>query len=141
MINLYDCIDNFLLLTNSKNETSLSIKSLYMYEHKKQPLLPLRSYYGRLFKHILIALGVISVWLAIGSVCYHFTDKVQWIDAFHNASMIVSGMGPVIEFHTVEGKLFSSIYALISGILFIGISGIILAPVIHRLFHRLHLEK
>jgi len=112
-----------------------------MYEHKKQPLLPRGLYYRRIFIHILIALGVIVVWLAIGSFGYHFTDKALWIDAFHNASMILSGMGPVIEFHTVEGKLFSSIYALISGILFIGISGIILAPGIHRLFHRLHLEK
>ena len=112
-----------------------------MYEHKKQPLLPRALFYQRLFNHILIALGILAIWLAIGSVCYHYTDKVPWIDAFHNASMILSGMGPVIEFHSVEGKLFSSIYALISGILFLGISGIVLAPAIHRLFHQLHLEK
>jgi putative Mn2+ efflux pump MntP len=112
-----------------------------MYEHKKQPLLPGKLFLRRLLDHILIALGAIAVCLGIGMVGYHLTSKVPWIDAFHNSSMILSGIGPVIEFHTTGGKLFSSFYALFSGIVFIAISGVVLAPVIHRLFHRLHFEK
>jgi hypothetical protein len=66
---------------------------------------------------------------------------MPWIDALHNASMILSGMGPVVEIKTVSGKLFSSFYALFSGIAFITNIGIILAPAAHRLFHRLHMEE
>jgi hypothetical protein len=112
-----------------------------MYEHKKEPLLPRPLFFRRILYHILIALGVIAGCLCIGIVGYHFAARVAWIDAFHNASMILSGMGPVIEIHTLAGKWFSSFYALFSGIVFIANSGIVLAPGIHRLFHRLHLEK
>ena len=112
-----------------------------MYEHKKQPLLAPSLFIRRVLNHILLSLGVIAICLSIGMVGYHLTAKVPWIDSFHNASMILSGMGPVIEFHTIESKLFSSFYALFSGIVFIAISGIVLAPIIHRVFHRLHLDK
>jgi len=67
--------------------------------------------------------------------------NASWIDALHNAAMILSGMGPVIQIDTTKGKLFSSVYALFSGVIFIANIGFILAPAIHRLFHRLHLEE
>jgi hypothetical protein len=66
--------------------------------------------------------------------------RSQLLDSLHNASMILSGMGPVIEINTVWGKVFSSFYALFSGIVFITNIGIILAPALHRMYHRLHLE-
>lgn len=79
--------------------------------------------------------------LLIGIIGYHYTAGVGWLDALHNASMILSGMGPVIEIKTDGGKWFSSFYALFSGVVFISNIGIILAPVLHRLYHRLHLEN
>jgi hypothetical protein len=84
--------------------------------------------------------------LIIGTVGYHFsTDHPMcWLDAFHNASMILSGMGPIIPQNlsfTDGGKIFSSLYALFSGIIFITSIGYMLAPGIHRIFHRLHLEQ
>lgn len=112
-----------------------------MYENKKQPLLPRQLFIRRVLNNVAIALGVIAGCLSIGIIGYHFTARVPWIDAFHNASMILSGMGPVIEIHTMGGKWFSSFYALFSDIVFIANSGIVLAPGIHRLFHHLHLEK
>ena len=112
-----------------------------MYEHKKQPLAPIGTFYQRVLKHILIALLVISVCLAIGITGYHYTANISWLDALHNASMILSGMGPVIDIKTVSGKWFSSAYALFSGVVFITNVGIILAPAIHRILHRLSLEK
>ena len=112
-----------------------------MYENKKQPLLPRPLFIRRVLKNITIALGVIAGCLSIGTFGYHFTARVSWIDSFHNASMILSGMGPVIEIHTMGGKWFSSFYALFSGLVFIANSGIVLAPGIHRLFHQLHLEN
>jgi hypothetical protein len=112
-----------------------------MYEHKRQPLATTRRFYRRLAYHLLISLLLIIISLLIGVVGYHYTAHVGWLDSLHNASMILSGMGPVIEINTVIGKLFSSFYALFSGIMFITNIGIVLAPVMHRLFHSLHLEQ
>ena len=112
-----------------------------MYEHKKQPLAPKKVFYSRVLKNTLVACGILGVCLIIGIFGYHFTSDAKWIDALHNASMILSGMGPVIEIKTTGGKIFSSAYALFSGIIFITNIGIILAPALHRLYHRLHLEE
>jgi hypothetical protein len=112
-----------------------------MYEHKKQPLAPIRTFYQRVLKNIVIALGIMMVCLIIGVAGYHYTANIRWLDALHNASMILSGMGPVVEIKTVSGKWFSSAYALFSGVIFITNVGVILAPAMHRMFHRLNLDK
>ena len=112
-----------------------------MYEHKKQPLAPVATFYQRILKNIIIALLIMAVCLAIGIVGYHLTDNIPWIDAVHNASMILSGMGPVVEIKSEGGKIFSSAYALFSGVVFLSIVGFILAPAIHRIFHKLNHEK
>lgn len=114
-----------------------------MYEHKKQPLASKKIYYSRIGRNILYVLLIMIVMLIIGTAGYMNATKEEtdMLDAFHNASMILSGMGPVLtkEF-TTGGKIFSSLYALFSGIVFISAIGFILAPSIHRIFHRLHLE-
>jgi hypothetical protein len=110
------------------------------YENKGQPLAPVHKFYSRLFKNILVAFSVILICLLIGITGYHYTADIDWLDSFHNASMILSGMGPVVEIKTVGGKWFSSLYAIFSGIVFITNIGIILAPVLHRLFHKLHVQ-
>jgi hypothetical protein len=112
-----------------------------MYEHKKQALAPRATFYQRIAKNLLFATGILIICLFIGILGYHYTDQVSWIDALHNASMILSGMGPVVEMKSDAGKYFSSFYALFSGIVFITNIGLILAPALHRLFHRLHLEE
>jgi hypothetical protein len=112
-----------------------------MYEHKKQPLASSRTFYQRVLKNLIVASGILMVCLMIGILGYHFWANVPWIDALHNASMILSGMGPVIQIDTIAGKLFSSVYALFSGVVFIATIGFILAPAIHRLFHRIHIEE
>ena len=112
-----------------------------MYEHKKQPLASKATFYQRILKNIIIALIIMAVCLAIGVAGYHYTDNIPWIDALHNASMILSGMGPVVEIKSAIGKIFSSAYALFSGVVFLSIVGFILAPAIHRIFHRLNHEK
>ncbi len=112
-----------------------------MYEHKKQPLASSRIFYQRVLKNLLVASGIIMICLVIGIIGYHYLANASWIDALHNAAMILSGMGPVIEIETNTGKLFSTVYALFSGVIFIANIGFIFAPAIHRLFHRLHLEE
>ncbi|HMK20197.1 MAG TPA: hypothetical protein VK492_18485 [Chitinophagaceae bacterium] len=112
-----------------------------MYEHRKQKLAPMSTFYQRVLKHIIIAFGILGFCLLIGILGYHTTAEANWLDSLHNASMILSGMGPVIEINTVSGKVFSSFYALFSGIVFITNIGVILAPALHRIYHRLHLEE
>lgn len=111
-----------------------------MYEHRKQPIASKATFYQRVLKNIIIALIIMAICLLIGIVGYHFTDNIPWIDALHNASMILSGMGPVVEIKSDTGKIFSSAYALFSGIVFITNVGVILAPAVHRIFHRMHIE-
>ncbi len=112
-----------------------------MYEHHRQPLLPRRLFLLRMLRHGLIAFCLIFVSLGIGVVGYHATEGMSWLDALLNASMILGGMGPVTELHTVGGKFFASAYALFSGVAFLATVGILVAPVAHRLFHHLHLEE
>lgn len=112
-----------------------------MYESKDERLAPLPVFYGRVFRNLIVASAILTVCLVIGILGYHYTDGISWIDSLHNASMILSGMGPVVEIKSTGGKLFSSFYALFSGIAFITNIGIILAPAAHRLFHSLHLEE
>lgn len=112
-----------------------------MYEHKKQQVVPMKTFYQRVLRNLLIALLVMGVCLLIGLLGYHYTAHIEWLDALHNASMILSGMGPVVEIKSIAGKWFSSFYALFSGVVFITNIGIILAPALHRIYHRLHLEE
>lgn len=112
-----------------------------MYENKKQPVVPISVFYTRLMKNGLVGMGVLFVCLVIGVTGYHYTADIGWLDSLHNASMILSGMGPVVPINTVSGKWFSSMYALFSGVIFITNIGVFLAPVIHRFFHKLHVEN
>jgi hypothetical protein len=112
-----------------------------MYEHHTEPLLPRLAFLKRLASHAGIAIGVILGSLGIGILGYHFLEGLAWIDALVNASMILGGMGPVDALHTNAGKLFASLYALYSGIVFLLSVGIIVAPFFHRIMHRFHLES
>jgi hypothetical protein len=93
-----------------------------------------------MLSHGLLALSLVLVALGIGVAGYHFTEGLSWLDALLNASMILGGMGPVNELRTAAGKLFASAYALFSGMAFLATAGILVAPLAHRLLHRLHLE-
>jgi hypothetical protein len=111
-----------------------------MYEHHRQKLLPRKLFIIRFLLHCLIAVGVIAAALGVGVLGYHFLEGLPWIDSLLNASMILGGMGPVNPLASTGGKLFASFYALFSGIVFLVIAGILLAPVVHRFLHKLHLD-
>ena len=111
-----------------------------MYEHRRSRLLPWRGFLRRVGRHVLWAFVVLSTAVALGTAGYHTIGHLHWVDAFLNASMILSGMGPVDRMETDGGKIFSAFYALFSGLVFIGVVGLILAPWIHRLLHWTHLE-
>jgi hypothetical protein len=115
-----------------------------MYEKKSEPLASSSVYYRRIAGNMARSMVILVIMLLIGTIGYHFSTQpiTEWLDAFHNASMILSGMGPVVTSgFTSLGKIFSSLYALFSGIIFIGAMGYIFAPGLHRIFHKLHLEQ
>jgi hypothetical protein len=111
-----------------------------MFEHHTKPLLPRKVYYQRLARSAALGAVVLISSLGLGMLGYHVLEKLPWIDAFLNASMILSGMGPVATLQTEAGKIFAGCYALFSGIALISIMGIIFAPVVHRFLHKFHLE-
>jgi len=88
-----------------------------------------------------MAIGAMAAALGIGIVGYHFWGGLDWLDSLLNASMILGGMGPVDPITSTAGKMFASFYALFSGLVFIGLSGFLLAPFVHRLLHRFHWEE
>ena len=116
------------------------IRNKIMFEHWSKPLLPREVFYRRVLRHFGIALFIIFGSLVLGVLGYHYLAEFPWLDALLNASMILSGMGPVQSLDTNSGKLFASFYALFSGIAFITTAGIIFAPVFHRFLHKFHLD-
>lgn len=111
-----------------------------MIEKKHHALLPRKKFFLKLGRSIIIGWLVILIALFIGICGYHYFEKMSWVDAFVNAAMILSGMGPLGTLSTQAGKIFAGCYALFSGLAFIVIIGIIFAPVIHRFFHAIHLD-
>ena len=112
-----------------------------MYEKRQHRLLTPGDFRKRIFWHLIFAGGVIMLALGIGVLGYHALGDLDWIDSLLNASMILGGMGPVDPLHSATAKLFASGYALFSGLVFIGIAGVLIAPFAHRLLHRFHLDE
>lgn len=111
-----------------------------MFEHKTEPLLSRREFFARLARSFGVTLLIVAFSLALGSAGYHYFGQLSWVDAFLNAAMILTGMGPVDRMETSAGKLFAAFYALYSGIAFLSIVATILGPIAHRLMHKFHLE-
>ncbi|HJR13432.1 MAG TPA: hypothetical protein VJ833_05995 [Rhodanobacteraceae bacterium] len=115
---------------------------LFHFEHRGEPLLPWRLFLlRRVGKTLVATTAIIAVSLILGILGYHLTEGMGWLNAFLNASMILGGMGPVDTLHTAAGKLFAGFYALYSGLVLVGTAGLLLAPFMHRLLHRFHLEN
>src|SRR5258708_1411602 len=91
--------------------------------------------------HFTVAAGTAAASLFIGVPGYHVLARLSWIDSLLNASMILGGMGPVDPLPNDAAKIFASAYALFSGLVFIGILGLLLAPFVHRLMHRFHIDE
>ncbi|MDB6075882.1 MAG: hypothetical protein JWO89_3522 [Verrucomicrobiaceae bacterium] len=112
-----------------------------MFESKRHKLASPAKFRSRLLKCFGIALVIITIALSIGVLGYHILANQGWVDSLLNASMILGGMGPVAELQTDAPKIFASLYALFSGIVFIALMGIILAPFAHRALHLFHLDE
>jgi hypothetical protein len=110
------------------------------FESRGQKPIPRRHFYRRLGKSFAIGVGLLSVALLIGILGYHFLAPMPWIDALLNASMILAGMGPVDNLQNDTVKVFASMYAIFSGVMFISVMAVILSPAVHRLLHKFHAE-
>ena len=111
------------------------------FERRHDKLAPRAVFIKRLIAALAVALGLILLALIVGIVGYHLIAGFNWVDSLLEASMILGGMGPIKELPSDGAKVFASIYALFSGIIFIGVMGIILSPVVHRIMHKFHVDE
>lgn len=128
------------LIAKSSKEGHSSVLQKMNLEHSSKPVLPMKHFVWRLLRYILFAIFLIVLSLLIGIFGYRYFAGLDWIDSLHMSSLILTGMGPVIEMKTVAAKLFSSFYALYSGVAFLSIMAILFSPVVHRLLHILHVN-
>lgn len=111
------------------------------YERRHQPLASRREFAGRLGRAALLWLAITAIGLAIGMAGYRYFEGMGWLDAFLNAAMILSGMGPADDMTSEAGKFFAGCYAIFSGLLIVIASGFVLAPIAHRVLHAFHVEQ
>jgi len=112
-----------------------------MFEQKHQQIAPAPVFIKRLFIFIGIAILLILFALFIGIAGYHWIAGLSWVDALLNASMILGGMGPVNPLTNAAAKIFASLYALFSGLVFIAVMGIVFSPIVHRMLHKFHIDE
>jgi hypothetical protein len=110
-------------------------------ERRRERLAPRKQFLSRLVISISLAASLAAVSLLAGMIGYHYFERMSWTDAYLNAAMILSGMGPVGQLDTQGGKLFAGTYAIYSGLIVVIATGIVLAPVLHRFLHRFHLDE
>ncbi len=112
-----------------------------MFETRYDPLLPRARFLARMGRSFGVTLLIVAFSLLLGGAGYHYFGRLPWIDAVLNAAMILTGMGPVDPLRSTAGKLFATFYCLYSGIAFLTMMAVLLAPVLHRLMHKFHLEE
>jgi hypothetical protein len=110
-------------------------------ERLNEKVVPLPNFIMRVGQYALFSMTLILISVGIGLSGYRYFAELNWIDSFHMACMILTGMGPVVEMTTDGAKVFSSIYALYSGVAFLTIVGVFLTPIVHRILHVLHIES
>ena len=112
-----------------------------MFEHRSERVVPRDVFVRRQLGCVLASGFLVTVSLAAGAAGYHSIEQLTWIDSLHSAAMILTGMGPVSEMKTSAGKLFESGYAIFSGVVFLSVVTMTLAPAAHRMLHKLHVEE
>ena len=112
-----------------------------MFERKHQKIAPVPVFMRRLAACIGVAISLVLVALSIGIAGYHWLAGLNWVDSLLNASMILGGMGPVNILTNTSSKVFASLYALFSGLVFIAVIGIVFSPLMHRMLHKFHIDE
>lgn len=107
---------------------------------KNQELAPRSVYLWRTFILFIISFVFLALSLGLGVWGYHYYAGLPFIDSLLNASMILTGMGPIDPMKTNAAKLFASFYSIYSGVAFLTSIGVFIAPTLHRLLHKFHIE-
>jgi hypothetical protein len=110
-------------------------------ENHRQEVASLPKFLLRLGSYLLFSIVLLAFSLLFGILGYHYFGRLSWLDSFQMSSMILTGMGPVADMTTKSAKIFSSIFALYSGVAFLSITAVFFAPIIHRILHILHVER
>ena len=111
------------------------------FENKNEKVASVPRLTKRIFIYISLTLILLTLSIAIGIFGYHYLADIGWLDSFHMTAMILTGMGPVVEMKSNGAKLFSSFYALYSGVAFLSITAIFFAPLVHRILHILQVDE
>ncbi|MEO5906131.1 MAG: hypothetical protein ABIQ11_05360 [Saprospiraceae bacterium] len=117
------------------------LKKQTLFEHKDSPLISKAEFIKRQLRFMIYAILIISLSLGIGMVGYKSFTQLSWVESFQNAAMILSGMGPIDLMPNDLAKIFSGLYALFSGVIFVSTIAVMFAPIGHRLMHSMHLEE
>jgi hypothetical protein len=111
------------------------------FEHRRQKVVPFKQFLFRMGRYALFSGTLIVFSVLGGTLGYHYFGELNWLDSFHMSCMILTGMGPVAEMKSNGAKIFSSFFALYSGVAFLSITAVFFAPIVHRLLHILQVEK
>lgn len=112
-----------------------------MFEHYTKPLLPPELFLVRVLRYLGFTMILLGLSLGIGVLGYHYFNELPWLDSLLNASMILTGMGPVDPMKNEAAKWFASCYAIFSGVAFLSIVSVFLSPLVHRFLHKHHLDE
>jgi hypothetical protein len=110
------------------------------FERRGQPLVPRNIFLRRMIYTLAFSFAILTGWVFVGMLGYHWLAQLSWVDSFLNTAMIVGGMGPVDILKSGDAKIFAGVYAIISGAMFLTVFALIAAPLFHRFLHRFHLE-
>ena len=112
-----------------------------MFEHRSSPLLPFARFCQRQLAFAAYAAVIILTSLGIGTLGYHVFEERNWLDSMYSAAMILTGMGPAMELKHDSAKVFVTVYAIFSAVVFLSASALLFTPLFHRLMHTLHLDQ
>jgi hypothetical protein len=112
-----------------------------MFEHYTKPLLPPELFLVRVLRYLGFTIFLLGVSLGIGMIGYHYVNELSWLDSLLNASMILTGMGPIDPMKNDAAKWFASFYAIFSGVAFLSTVAVFLSPLVHRFLHKHHLDE
>lgn len=118
----------------------MRIPEIIAFERLSEPLASRQVFAGRLLRSLIVGTLIVGLALFGGMAGYHVFEGLEWIDAFVNAAMILSGMGVLAAPVSVEGKLFAGLYAIFCGLVLIAATAIMFSPVIHRFLHQMHMD-
>ena len=111
------------------------------FEHQSEPVIPFDKFIKRLFRYTFFAFLLLGFSLGIGVLGYHHFNELPWLDSLLNASMILTGMGPIDPMKNDGAKWFASFYSIFSGVVFLSTVAVFLSPIVHRFLHKLHVDE